>query len=154
MSEETNQAKGLGRGRKAIKVICIVLAALILITVGVTGFIYIKLQNMSRNAIGTVAKPTTLPLPVDTMPPVSLIPVLDKEDLDLTQDYDPEIDPVDIWNDPIYYESMIDPNVINILVLGRDALDEFDSGRTDTMMLLSYNKETRSAKLVSFLRDT
>lgn len=92
------------------------------------------------------------------------------EELDILNDlidpendpYDPDnipIDPndpgaIDWGNDPIHYVPRINGNVINILLLGNDAFaGDRDHGRSDVMVLLSYNKAKRSAKLVSFVRD-
>ncbi len=43
-------------------------------------------------------------------------------------------------------------NIENFLLLGVDSRGE-EKSRTDTMMLVSWNKETASLKLVSFMRD-
>ena len=71
-------------------------------------------------------------------------------------DYEPfDPDLMDSGNDPIHYVPRINKNVLNILVLGNDAKShESDHGRTDVMQILSYNKTTRKAKLVSIIRDT
>ncbi len=54
----------------------------------------------------------------------------------------------------IYYVKQKDPNVVNILILGVDTRDisKF-SGRTDVMMVCSFNKRTGEVSLVSLLRD-
>lgn len=51
-------------------------------------------------------------------------------------------DPIDVKNQGIE----------NILVLGVDTRGE-ENSRTDTMMLVSWNKETDEVKIVSFMRD-
>ena len=77
---------------------------------------------------------------------------LDPSDPDY-EPFDPEI--MEPGDDPIYYVPPINGNVLNVLVLGNDAkADERDHGRTDVMQILSYNKTTRKAKLVSIIRDT
>lgn len=43
-------------------------------------------------------------------------------------------------------------SIENILVLGVDTRGE-EKSRTDTMMILSWNKETKKVKVVSFMRD-
>ena len=56
---------------------------------------------------------------------------------------------------PIFEQNKNNPDVINILLLGRDARDPTKSwGRTDTMIIVSYNKKTHEANMVSLLRDT
>jgi len=51
-------------------------------------------------------------------------------------------DPIDLKN----------PSIENILVLGVD-IDDNGKSRSDTMMLVSWNKETNEVNLVSFMRD-
>lgn len=56
---------------------------------------------------------------------------------------------------PIFEQNKNNPDVINILLLGRDARDPSKSwGRTDTMIIVSYNKKTHDASMISLLRDT
>ncbi len=55
---------------------------------------------------------------------------------------------------PIYKQEQKDENVINVLLLGRDARNAaVEYGRTDSMIILSYNKKTHEVKLVSLMRD-
>lgn len=55
---------------------------------------------------------------------------------------------------PIYKADQIDSDIINILVLGTDSRNVVkDRGRSDTMIVVSYNKKTGEIKMVSFLRD-
>lgn len=44
------------------------------------------------------------------------------------------------------------PTIENILVLGSDTRGE-EKSRTDTMMIVSWNKETDEVKVISFMRD-
>lgn len=56
---------------------------------------------------------------------------------------------------PIYKVEQKDKNILNILVMGTDTRDvTSDRGRSDTMIIVSYNKETGSIKLISLLRDS
>ena len=55
---------------------------------------------------------------------------------------------------PIYKVDQIDSDIINILVLGTDSRNVVtDRGRSDTMIVVSYNKKLGEIKMVSFLRD-
>jgi len=55
---------------------------------------------------------------------------------------------------PIYKVDQIDSDIINILVLGTDSRNVVkDRGRSDTMIVVSYNKKSGEIKMVSFLRD-
>lgn len=53
---------------------------------------------------------------------------------------------------PIYIIKPIDENILNVLLVGRDVVKS-EGGRSDTMMVLSYNKTTGEIVLTSFLRD-
>ncbi len=56
---------------------------------------------------------------------------------------------------PIYKVAKKDPNIENILVLGTDSRDVTrERGRSDAMIILSYNKTTGAIKMVSLLRDS
>ncbi|NLK39225.1 MAG: LCP family protein [Clostridiales bacterium] len=55
-------------------------------------------------------------------------------------------------NDSIYKKDPIDPNIWNILLLGKDSYGS-SAGRTDAIMILSYNRQTHSIKLISLMRD-
>lgn len=55
---------------------------------------------------------------------------------------------------PIYSVEQKDKDIVNILVMGTDARDvTAERGRSDTMMIVSYNKKTAEVKMVSLLRD-
>lgn len=55
----------------------------------------------------------------------------------------------------IYKVDKIDPDVENILLVGTDSRNMSSlKGRSDTMIVCSYNKRTGKAKLISFMRDT
>jgi LCP family protein required for cell wall assembly len=67
--------------------------------------------------------------------------------------YDKYYEP-DASNTPIYYKEQKDPNILNFILLARDTRDAYrDRGRTDSMMVVSYNKKTRETKLISLQRD-
>ncbi|MBQ7121153.1 MAG: LCP family protein [Clostridia bacterium] len=56
---------------------------------------------------------------------------------------------------PIYKVEKKDPNIENILVLGTDSRDVTrERGRSDAMIVMSYNKKTGEIKMVSILRDS
>lgn len=56
---------------------------------------------------------------------------------------------------PIYKVSQKDPDIKNILVMGTDTRDvTADRGRSDSTIIVSYNKKTGSIKLTSLLRDS
>lgn len=56
---------------------------------------------------------------------------------------------------PIYKVAQKDPNIENILVLGTDSRDVTkERGRSDSIIIMSYNKRSGAIKMVSILRDS
>jgi len=56
---------------------------------------------------------------------------------------------------PIYKVAKKDPSIENILVIGTDSRDVTrERGRSDAMIVVSYNKRTGAVKMVSILRDS
>lgn len=56
---------------------------------------------------------------------------------------------------PIYKVEQKDPNVENILILGTDSRDVTkERGRSDAIIIVSYNRRTGSVKMISVLRDS
>ncbi len=129
----------------------IILLAVVFFILLLIGIVFLKLNGMRKNAVGIVPKPNGNS--EIKAPEATLIPVLDEDELDLTQDYEIEADPGELTDDPIFAVNPKDPNVMNILMLGSDSRGT-DRGRTDSIILISYNKSTRQAKMVSFLRDS
>lgn len=79
----------------------------------------------------------------------------------LSDFYDNQIEIVDADNtkledidDKIHKKEQLEGDVFNILLVGVDARGYEEKSRSDTIILASYNKETHSVKLVSFLRDS
>lgn len=54
---------------------------------------------------------------------------------------------------PIYHQEPINEEVINVLIIGTDTRSSRSWGRSDTMILLSYNIKQNTASLISFMRD-
>ena len=56
---------------------------------------------------------------------------------------------------PIYKVEKKDPNIENILVIGTDSRDVTrERGRSDALIVVSYNKKTGSVKMIAILRDS
>lgn len=65
-------------------------------------------------------------------------------------DVDPTADKVQIAR-----EDQKDKDVVNVLLVGSDSRDpDAEMGRSDTMMLVSFNKAEEKATVISFLRDS
>jgi LCP family protein required for cell wall assembly len=147
VAEEKKPKKRLSKTKKTI---VIILMLIVLLIVGFGLFTLIKLYGMSINAIKTVAKPTVSPY--DTPDP-GLVPA-DGDPDGLDRDVDESLDPNLIYADPIYVENAIDPDVVNILVMGDDTRGSDGGGRSDVMLIVSYNQRLHTIRTVSVLRDT
>ncbi|HAL74484.1 MAG TPA: hypothetical protein DCM45_05250 [Clostridiales bacterium] len=126
----------------------IVLTCAIVIVV-IIGFAISKLMALNEGAVPVVTRPTTdttETLPETTLPTFEGIP----SDIDI--DYTVEVTNPSIA--PIYQVVPIDEKVINILLIGYDARPGELTGRSDTQLLMSYNRDQGSLKMVSFMRDT
>lgn len=132
----------------ALRIILWVLLGILVVALAIGGYYLIRLNGMTDNSVQVTEPPADIKTPE---PEPSLEPVESPDDLDV--DYD---DPLDggVYEESIYKVDTIDENVVNILVLGEDTREGESGGRSDTMMVLSYNKKTGAAKLVSVLRDT
>ena len=85
----------------------------------------------------------------DTMPPDTSYP----ENTDDPFVTDGNTEPVVV--EGIYKVEKKDPDIENILVIGTDSRDMTSMrGRSDTMIVCSYNRRTGEAKLLSLMRDT
>ena len=56
-------------------------------------------------------------------------------------------------DDSIYRRDDISDRIYNVLFMGDDARIDQDRGRTDTIILISFNRDTRVISLTSFMRD-
>ncbi len=55
---------------------------------------------------------------------------------------------------PIYHKEQKNPDILNILLIGRDSRSSATQrGRSDCMIVLSYNKVTGDVKMISLMRD-
>ena len=65
-------------------------------------------------------------------------------------DVDPKADKVKIAK-----EEQKDKDVFNVLLVGTDSRDpDADRGRSDSMMMVSFNKKAGKSTVISFLRDS
>lgn len=132
------------------RVLLAVLGALLLTGLVAVGYTYLKLSRLDQDKIAIVEKPPAV-VDVEVSTPPELEPVDGIPD-DIDQDYEVEVpDPV---IEPIYEQVPIKGNVVNILLMGTDVRpDEDGRGRSDTMILMSYDREKQDVRLTSFMRD-
>ena len=136
-AKEGDVKKPSGKGKKATKwAILSVLFIVLLIVVGCLTIYYILYDGIPF---------------VERIEPY-VRPAFPDED-DFSVDYDISTDENTVLKTPIFLEKPIDENIINILLVGCDSADG-GSSRSDTMMMLSYDKRSGRIVLNSFLRDS
>lgn len=86
------------------------------------------------------------------LPAPTPLPVIAGTPSDIDIDYDVPVE--NPKKDPIYEASPADRNVINIVLLSSDARPGEKVGRSDSIMILSYNRKTTTLRMVSVMRDT
>lgn len=134
---------------KPLKKILLGLLAVTLIAASAIGYLYVRTKNLAKDPVKIVDN-----VPSPTVSPET--PVLEEitgtpHDIDL--DY--EVDVLGAEDVPIYKKERIDPDVLNIMLVGTDLREgESGNGRSDSCLLVSYNSKTGKISLVSFMRDT
>lgn len=115
----------------------------------IAGLFIVKLYSMTSNAIPIVTQPTGQ----DTTPAVeTTLETIEGTPTDIDTDYTIDVDDPD--KDPIYKVVPINEKIINIVLIGYDARPNESGGRSDSLMLVSYDRDQGSIKLTSFMRDT
>ena len=112
---------------------------------------------------GEIEPDETEPNVPETLPPVVYVPDETTEITPLipAPEYNPEnsfantSNTINVYGKtPIYKVEKKNEDIVNILVLGTDSRDVArDRGRSDTMIVVSYNKKSGEIKMVSLLRD-
>ncbi len=120
---------------------------ILLVTLVTTGGIFAwKVSHVFRNPVPIETRPSgQTGLSQSTLKPITGTPS------DLDTDY--TIDVPEPTRSPIYQAAAIDPDVLNILLIGYDARPGFETGNSDVLMVLSYNQREDTVKLVSLMRD-
>ena len=100
----------------------------------------------------TAATPALAEAPVISEDEYALIEKMlqdDSKDLPVSEEFRVQVDPEDLS-----VKEGLDENWINILLLGTDTGNiQLNYGRTDTMIILSVNKQTGKMRLSSLVRD-
>lgn len=131
-----------------MKVAKIVLIIVLVLVVLLGALAWYVIGNMQKDAVPTVAAPNTLVDELDNTPTVLTI--------EATATATPEPAEVASTPMPIYETDVKDAAIYNILLVGTDSrhsLADNPDGRSDTMILASFNTGTKEIKLVSFMRD-
>lgn len=170
MNESGSGADRSGIRPKKIRIwftaILLVLVMLICAAVAVLMPLY-QAYRKSHMDVPIVTRPDesyTRP-PEPTFDPDPTVPD-DTDDTDPSGTTEPPVtepddtEPADTTHPPvkvpgIYKVDKKDPDIENILILGTDSRNvQKERGRSDSIIVASFNKRTKQVKLVSFLRDT
>lgn len=108
--------------------------------------VYLKLTSLNKTFADIIERPEVL-----FMDPEDLDPIVGTPS-DIGEDYYHEVEDPDA--EGIYKQIPIDEDVFNILMIGSDIRPEEGAGRSDSMMLVSYNRRNHDIKITSFMRDT
>lgn len=123
---------GSGKRKKTVKIICIAILALVLTATGALVIYWNSMLDM----IGTARK---------------TVPTLSQEEVDAllgTTDPPETTAPEETW--PVVVS---DQNITNIMLVGQNWREDEQNKLSDTMILCSINRETKTLTMVSFLRD-
>jgi LCP family protein required for cell wall assembly len=125
------------------------IAAIVLVAVfAAIGRICMDLKKMNEGAAEIVEKPSV----VSALAPMAELENIEGTPPDINEDHFTEVP--EPTQEPIYKQILINETVINILLLGTDVRgNQSGNGRTDSIMLVSYNRDTKTAKLISIMRD-
>ena len=126
------------KGKKSIASKIALSLAAVIVVVGVAAWLFI---SGKLNLIIHIGNENTINRNEETFDPGDIQGnVVDPEDAEI------QIDPDDI-------ELMTNEKIVNILLIGSDALVLGEQDRSDTMIICSINRETKVIKLISLLRD-
>ena len=133
--------------KKTLKIIGIVLAILLLLAFALAGVAFLYVDSM-LGKMNYIASDTTI-----TPEEASSI---DREEWITTSpdDDSPVVDPTDVTF-PSDLPEMEEQgkDIVNIMLVGQDARPGEPAQRSDSMILMTFNKKTQEITLTSFLRD-
>ena len=144
--------------KKTLMILLIVLISLIaaaILFVGIKACVTVK--NMQQGAVGIVERPVSDSTATADAEEPEILYLDDSATADPSADAEfvPGTEDGELSLNDIYAVDSIDPDVVNILLVGQDGNEYRENGsRTDTMMLLSYNPKAGTLKLLSFMRDS
>ena len=130
-------------GKTALVVLCIILGLILTALLGVT--IYAQRLLNRINYINPEDQVTMSPeevseyLATEETDPEGTEPTMNDEDVDWGEEHETQIGSED--------------HVINILLIGQDARPGEKRTRSDVMILCTFNKDTKTLVMTSFLRD-
>lgn len=147
MARKIDMAKKTDKKKKSpiniVKTVLLVFIVILVLFAAVIGGGLIYLNGMTERSI-YVTPPSDYVLP--TKPPF---------DHATPDTGDPDVpSPTHTAEPGIHIRDPKHPDILNILLAGSDARPGENRGRSDSLMVLSYNTKTGNAKLASILRDS
>ena len=140
---KNNKKSRSSGGKTALVVLCVILGVILTALLGVT--IY---ANRLLNRINYIN-----PGDQETMSREEVDAYLATEETD-PEGTEPTMDEADVdWGDENPAEIGKEDHIINILLIGQDARPGEKRTRSDVMILCTFNKDTNTLVMTSFLRD-
>lgn len=166
--ENPIEKKRWSRKRKIITILLIIVSALIFLSLTAVGIIFhyigkVNIKKDSKVDVDSAISDYAKELEIDTSnkDKSDVIKAIEEKLGDEKSDSsDTDSDTLDKANqsnvnnyNTMSLDIMSDPNVLNVLLIGTDARDISERGRSDSMILVSINKQTQKLLMFSFLRD-
>jgi len=131
--------------RTAMMILCVFLGLVLTALVGVTVYANHMMSLVGRVEIGkeeTISEEELFEIQADetVSPDETTAPVMKEEDVDWGSEE--EVQPVEVSE-----------NIVNILLIGQDARPGESRARSDSMILVTFNKGNGTITMTSFLRD-
>ena len=140
-----NNEKTGNRKRLILTILCVVLGIVLAVWLGITMFIeyMVSMPNyVDRNAtVPTLSQAEIEAIQNardETVDPDSTAPTVDENEID--------------WGE-VYQTIGGEDNIVNIMLIGQDRRPGEDRARSDTMILVTFNKEKKTITMTSFMRD-
>ena len=131
-------------GRAALIVLCVLLGLILLVMACATVYADHLMGLMNRVDKGNE----------ETLSQEELDQLLSDEILASGETAAPEVNEEDIdWGGGEAELVETSDNIVNILLIGQDAREGWGRSRSDSMILLTFNKEEKTITMTSFLRD-
>ena len=131
---------------KVVLWVLIILLAVVLVFAGVY---WSRINQMVTHDVQIIERTPSPVATADTTP--DTLEEIAGTPEDIGVDYEVAVEETE--ESPIYRQVPINEDIINILLLGQDARPGELRSRSDTMMLMSYDRAGNKATLVSLLRD-
>ena len=136
--------KKSGGGRVFLVILCIVLG--LILAALITGTVY------ANYLLGLMNRPDDVPK--ETLSQEQIDAILKEDTVAPDESTAPEVKEEDVdWgqNEGEVIES--GTNIVNILLIGQDARPGETNSRSDSMIMVTFNKEQKTITMTSFLRD-